>query len=166
MCNKVHISCFRRSRVRGKKKQCPLHRHCQVTKDLLYFSSMFSHIHIAHGFGRCSILHITILSVTHLHTTPFLDQFQPITLVASDFSFNYPPHDITVIPRYVRPSIMLKYYNLFLDPAKKQQNQLRNSASSIHKLSSPIFPCSFVCRSYVRTSRIGNISTYLHYMMF
>ena len=41
--------------------------------------------------------------------------------------------------------------------------QLRNSASSIHKLSSPIFPCSFVV---VRTSRIGNISTYLHYLMF
>ena len=38
---------------------------------------------------------------------------------------------------------------------------LRNSASSIQKLSSSIFPCSFV-----RTSRIGNISIYLHYMMF
>ena len=59
------LSC-RRSRVRGKEKQCPLHRHCQVTKDLLYFSSMFSHIHIAHIFGRCSMLHIIILSVTHL----------------------------------------------------------------------------------------------------
>ena len=63
-------SCFscRGSRVRGKKKQCPLYRHCQVTKDLLYFSSMFSHIHIAHSFGiYCLMLLIAILSVTHPH---------------------------------------------------------------------------------------------------
>ena len=35
--------------------------------------------------------------------------------------------------------------------------------SSFHRLSSPIFHCSFVV---VRPSRIGDISTYLHYMMF
>ena len=37
---------------------------------------------------------------------------------------------------------------------------LRDSASSFHWLSSPIFSC---CRS---SSRIGNISSHLHYMMF
>ena len=37
---------FRRSRPCGKKDQRSLHRHCQVTKGLLYFSAMFSHIHI------------------------------------------------------------------------------------------------------------------------
>ena len=40
------VGSFRRSRVCGKKDQRSLHRHCQVTKGLLYFSAMFSHIHI------------------------------------------------------------------------------------------------------------------------
>ena len=41
----------------------------------------------------------------------------------------------------------------------------KTQPSSIHWLSSTIFPCSSV-RPSVRTSRIGDISTYLHYMMF
>ena len=39
---------------------------------------------------------------------------------------------------------------------------LRDSASSFHWLSSSIFSCSFLRSS----SRIGNISSHLHYMMF
>ena len=38
--NDNFLSC-REYRVRGKKEQCPLHRHCQVTKDLLYLSYVF-----------------------------------------------------------------------------------------------------------------------------
>ena len=42
--------------------------------------------------------------------------------------------------------------------------KLRNSASSFHWLSSSIFTvCLFVCR---RSSRIGDTSSHLHYMMF
>ena len=100
VCDIVHVFSCRGSRVRGKKKQWPLHRHCQVTKDLLYFSSMFSHIHIGHGFSIwCLLSYSSSYSAWFVFYSKLTTRFSAQNL-NTDFSFNYPTHDITVIPSY------------------------------------------------------------------
>ena len=79
-----------------------------------------------------------------------------------------------LIIKFFSPGIVLANQTLQLACVKSKwgfskvtwfvfKNKLRDSASSFHWLSSSIFSCSFVV---VCLSRIGDISSHLHYMMF
>ena len=61
----------------------------------------------------------------------------------------------TVYNSWARPTHTMEIFEQYW-------NLLRNSASSFHWLSSSIF----TVRSFVRSSRIGNTSSHLYYMMF
>ena len=80
--NDNFLSC-RGHRVRGKKKQCPLHRHCQVTKDLLYLSYVFfSHfvplIYMFFSLISCMFSHVQcILSAISFVTLAFGNYHNP-----------------------------------------------------------------------------------------